>query len=56
MKDETLKREKRSHCQGEECGAGITYCCKDCPDRNICAEVCDGPEDGTIDGPCEFRI
>ena len=50
-------KELKSYCQGEECEHGVALCCKDCPIRSGCEDVCGGPEDGAgVDGPCEYRV
>lgn len=56
MDKDTEKKERRSSCSGGKCGKGTDFCCRDCPDRYVCAEVCDGPEGGSIDGHCEWRV
>lgn len=56
MAENTERKEKSSLCSGWKCVKDTDLCCRDCPDRYVCAEVCDGPEGGSIDGHCEFRI
>lgn len=55
MDKDTERKEKSSLCAGDNCEKDIKFCCRDCPERYVCAEVCDGPEGGSIDGHCEFR-
>lgn len=56
MAENTERKEKSSLCPGWECEIHSNLCCRDCPDRYVCAEVCDGPEGGSIDGHCEWRV
>lgn len=51
------KKEKiERFCVGHECENGGNICCRDCEMRFECVEVCDGPENGSVDDACEWRI